>query len=40
MNEIPEYKIRNISFQILQGLAYMHKNNCFCRDMKGENILI
>ena len=40
MNEIPEYKIRNISFQILQGLAYMHKNNFFHRDMKPENILI
>ena len=40
MNEIPEYKIRNISFQILKGLAYMHKNNFFHRDMKPENILI
>jgi len=40
MNEIPEYKIRNIAFQILQGLAYMHKNNFFHRDMKPENILI
>ena len=40
INEIPEYKIRNISFQILQGLAYMHKNNFFHRDMKPENILL
>ena len=40
MNEIPEYKIRNIAFQILQGLAYMHKNNFFHRDMKPENIVI
>ena len=40
INEIPEYKIRNISFQILQGLAYMHKNNFFHRDLKPENILI
>ena len=40
MNEISEYKIRNIAFQILQGLAYMHKNNFFHRDMKPENILI
>ncbi|MCQ2818156.1 MAG: serine/threonine-protein kinase [archaeon] len=38
--EISECKIRNISFQILQGLAYMHKNNFFHRDMKPENILI
>ncbi len=40
LEEIPEYKIRNIAFQILQGLAYMHKNNFFHRDMKPENILI
>ena len=40
MNEISEYKIRNIAYQILQGLAYMHKNNFFHRDMKPENILI
>jgi protein kinase len=39
-NEISENKIRNISFQILQGLAFMHKNNFFHRDMKPENILI
>lgn len=40
MTEISECKIRNISFQILQGLAYMHKSNFFHRDMKPENILI
>ena len=38
--EIPELKIRNIIYQILQGLAYMHKQNFFHRDMKPENILI
>jgi len=40
LEEIPEYKIRNIAFQVLQGLAYMHKNNFFHRDIKPENILI
>ena len=40
LNEISECKIRNIAFQILQGLAYMHKNNYFHRHMKPENILI
>lgn len=38
--EIPEIKIRNIIYQILQGLAYMHRQNIFHRDMKPENILI
>ena len=38
--EIPEIKIRNIIYQILQGLCYMHKQNYFHRDMKPENILI
>jgi serine/threonine protein kinase len=35
-----ETKIRNIIYQILQGLAYMHKQNFFHRDLKPENILI
>jgi len=38
--EIPELKIRNIIYQILQGLCHMHKNNFFHRDMKPENILL
>lgn len=38
--EISEVKIRNIIFQVLQGLAHMHKENYFHRDMKPENILI
>jgi male germ cell-associated kinase len=38
--EISEIKIRNIIFQVLQGLAHMHKENFFHRDMKPENILI
>ena len=37
---ISEMKIRNIIYQILQGLAYMHRQNYFHRDMKPENILI
>jgi serine/threonine protein kinase len=40
VKEIPENKIRNIIFQILQGLSYMHKQNFFHRDMKPENILV
>ncbi len=38
--DIPEITIRNIVYQILQGLCYMHKQNFFHRDMKPENILI
>ncbi|CAL8321130.1 unnamed protein product [Boreogadus saida] len=35
----PESVIRNISFQILQGLCFMHKHGFFHRDMKPENLL-
>jgi protein kinase len=38
--ELSETKIRNIIFQILQGLAHMHSRSFFHRDMKPENILI
>ena len=31
--------IRNIMFQSLQGLAYMHKHNYLHRDLKPENLL-
>ncbi|CAF2104949.1 unnamed protein product [Rotaria magnacalcarata] len=35
----PETNVRNIIFQILQGLSYMHKLGFFHRDLKPENIL-
>lgn len=36
----PESKVRSWSFQMLQGLAYMHKHGYFHRDLKPENLLI
>ncbi|XP_077365161.1 serine/threonine-protein kinase MAK isoform X2 [Festucalex cinctus] len=35
----PESVLRNISFQILQGLSFVHKHGFFHRDMKPENLL-
>nr|XP_055120103.1 serine/threonine-protein kinase MAK isoform X1 [Symphalangus syndactylus]XP_055120104.1 serine/threonine-protein kinase MAK isoform X1 [Symphalangus syndactylus]XP_055120105.1 serine/threonine-protein kinase MAK isoform X1 [Symphalangus syndactylus] len=35
----PESVIRNIMYQILQGLAFIHKHGFFHRDMKPENLL-
>ncbi|CAF3829166.1 unnamed protein product, partial [Adineta steineri] len=35
----PETNVRNIIFQLLQGLSYMHKLGFFHRDLKPENIL-
>ncbi|XP_077480423.1 serine/threonine-protein kinase MAK isoform X4 [Stigmatopora argus] len=35
----PESVIRNIIFQILQGLSFIHKHGFFHRDMKPENLL-
>ncbi|KAI6174941.1 hypothetical protein M3Y97_00977000 [Aphelenchoides bicaudatus] len=35
----PESVIRNIIYQVLQGLAYMHRSGFFHRDMKPENIM-
>uniref|UniRef100_A0A8C6U1W1 non-specific serine/threonine protein kinase n=1 Tax=Neogobius melanostomus TaxID=47308 RepID=A0A8C6U1W1_9GOBI len=34
-----EYEIRNIMFQVLTGLAFVHKHGYFHRDMKPENLL-
>jgi len=35
----PESKIRNMIYQMLQGLAFMHKHGFFHRDVKPENML-
>uniref|UniRef100_A0ABD2XLF7 non-specific serine/threonine protein kinase n=1 Tax=Trichogramma kaykai TaxID=54128 RepID=A0ABD2XLF7_9HYME len=35
----PESTIKNMVFQVLQGLAFMHKHGFFHRDMKPENLL-
>jgi len=37
--KIPEPSIRNIIYQVLQGLALIHKFGYFHRDMKPENLL-
>lgn len=37
---LPENNIKNIVWQILTGLAYMHKHGFFHRDIKPENLLI
>ena len=37
---LPESEIRSIIYQVASGLAYMHKNGFFHRDMKPENLLI
>eukprot|EP00884_Botryococcus_braunii_P007882 jgi/Botrbrau1/17095/Bobra.0399s0004.2 len=36
----PEAQIRSWTFQILQGLAHVHKHGYFHRDMKPENLLV
>ncbi|XP_066579288.1 serine/threonine-protein kinase MAK isoform X2 [Amia ocellicauda] len=35
----PESVIRNIMYQIIQGLSFIHKHGFFHRDMKPENLL-
>ena len=35
-----ESHIRNLMYQMLQGLAFMHKNGFFHRDVKPENMLV
>lgn len=37
---LPEPLIKSFLFQTAQGLAYMHKNGFFHRDMKPENLLL
>eukprot|EP00759_Apiculatamorpha_spiralis_P029334 PhF_6_TR31514/c2_g1_i1/m.46435/K08829/MAK; male germ cell-associated kinase len=37
---IPHTRIRNIMFQVMQSLSYIHRQGYFHRDMKPENILI
>ena len=37
---MPEEKIKDIIYQSLQGLAFMHKYGFFHRDIKPENILL
>jgi len=36
----PESKVRNMTYQMLQSLAYMHKHGFFHRDIKPENMLV
>ena len=35
-----EAKIRNIIYQVLQGICFMHRNGFFHRDLKPENLLV
>jgi len=35
-----ESKVRNMTYQMLQSLAYMHKHGFFHRDIKPENMLV
>ncbi|XP_970887.3 serine/threonine-protein kinase MAK isoform X2 [Tribolium castaneum] len=36
---LPEATVRNMLYQILQGLAFIHRHGFFHRDLKPENIL-
>lgn len=35
----PEPVLRNVTYQVLQGLAHMHRHGFFHRDLKPENLL-
>jgi len=37
---LPEKKVRNVMYQLIQGLGYMHKHGYFHRDIKPENLLV
>ena len=37
---MPESRVRNVVYQLMQGLAFMHTHGFFHRDIKPENILI
>ena len=39
-NRLPENKIKDIIYQTLLGLSYMHKYGFFHRDLKPENLLL
>lgn len=39
-NKMDIQDIKSVMFQLLQGLAYIHKNGFFHRDLKPENILM
>jgi len=36
----PEQEVKSIMYQVILGLAYMHKHGFFHRDMKPENLLV
>ena len=37
---LPEAKVRNIAYQMIQATHYMHKHGFFHRDLKPENMLV
>lgn len=36
----PEQQVRNMMYQLFQGVAFMHRNGFFHRDIKPENLLV